>query len=52
VILKFVPKAGHESTLENFNQDCEEETEQKFDMTYGTIFGISKFFFQRSQQKI
>jgi hypothetical protein len=39
VLLKIVPKAGHESTQEKIDQI---ELVEKFDAAYGTIFRASK----------
>jgi hypothetical protein len=53
VILKIVPKAGNECTLEKVHQleQKKEKSGQKFDAAFGTIFRISKCF-QRGKQKL
>jgi hypothetical protein len=51
VILKIIPKAGYECSLEKFTNGSKEKPEEKFDAAFGTIFRISKFY-QRSKQKL
>jgi hypothetical protein len=43
VILKFVPKADCESTLEKIDQYEQRKPEQKFDAAFGTTFRNSVF---------
>jgi hypothetical protein len=51
VILKIVPKAGNECTLEKFTNESTGKPEQKCDAAFGTTFRISKCF-QISKQKL
>jgi hypothetical protein len=51
VILKIVPKAGYECTLEESTNESKGKPVQKFDAAFGTTFKISKCF-QRSKQKL
>jgi hypothetical protein len=51
VILKNVPRAGNECSLEKLNNESKEKPEEKFDAAFGTIFRIRKCF-QRSKQKL
>jgi hypothetical protein len=52
LILKIVPKAGHEYTPEKVDYEREGKPEKKFDAAFGgTIFRIS-ICFQRSKQKL
>jgi hypothetical protein len=41
VILKIVPKAGHECTLEKINHESKGKPEQKFDAGFRNFFRIS-----------
>ncbi len=51
MILKTVPKAGYECTIEKLTDESKGKPEQKFDVTFGTTFRISKYL-QRSKQKL
>ncbi len=51
VILKIVPKAGYECTLEKFTNERKGKPEQKNYAALETTFRISKCF-QRSKQKL
>jgi hypothetical protein len=44
VILKSIPKAGHECTLEKSTNESEGKPEHKFDADFGTIFRMRKCF--------
>jgi hypothetical protein len=50
VILKIVPKAGHEYTQEKLANETEGKTEQKFDMAFETVVRIYSKCFQKSKQ--
>jgi hypothetical protein len=43
VILKIVPKAGFECTLEKLTNESKRKPEKKFYVAFGTTFGISVF---------
>jgi hypothetical protein len=52
VILKIVPKAAMSAhcTLEENRYEIQGKPKQNFDATFGTIFGISKFFKKRKTE--
>jgi hypothetical protein len=51
VILKIVPKAGYECTLEKLAYESKGKPEQKMYAAFGTTFRISQSF-QRSKEKL